>query len=128
MTENEAIIELHKIRPRGSIIPQKRAEALDVAIQAIEKQSMVNEILHELREYSAIGTIEELQALKEKNTPKELAEEYDNDVCEWKQHEREIDVYFTECGQAHIFVDGNPEENNHVFCPYCGKKIKVVVE
>ena len=70
MTENEAIIELHKIRPRGSIIPQKRAEALDVAIQAIEKQSMVNEILHELREYSAIGTIEEFKALKEKNTPK----------------------------------------------------------
>lgn len=55
----------------------------------------------------------------------QLAEEYDNDVCEWKQHEREIDVYFTECGQAHIFVDGNPEENNHVFCPYCGKKIKI---
>ena len=27
MTENEAIKELHKIRPRGGIIPQKRAEA-----------------------------------------------------------------------------------------------------
>lgn len=38
MTENEAIKELHKIRPRGGIIPQKRAEALDIAIQALEKQ------------------------------------------------------------------------------------------
>ena len=38
MTESEAIKELHKIRPRGGIIPQKRAEALDVAIQALEKQ------------------------------------------------------------------------------------------
>lgn len=38
MTENEAIKELHDIRPRGGIIPQKRAEALDVAIQALEKQ------------------------------------------------------------------------------------------
>ncbi len=38
MEENEAIKELHKIRPRGGIIPQKRAEALDVAIQALEKQ------------------------------------------------------------------------------------------
>ena len=37
MTESEAIKELHAIRPRGSIIPQKRAEALDVAIQALEK-------------------------------------------------------------------------------------------
>ena len=38
MTASEAIKELHKIRPRGGIIPQKRAEALDVAIQALEKQ------------------------------------------------------------------------------------------
>ena len=38
MTESEVIKELHKIRPRGGIIPQKRAEALDVAIQALEKQ------------------------------------------------------------------------------------------
>ena len=38
MTESEAIKELHKIRPRGGIIPQKRAEAIDVAINAIEKQ------------------------------------------------------------------------------------------
>ena len=38
MKESEAIKELHSIRPRGGIIPQKRAEALDVAIQALEKQ------------------------------------------------------------------------------------------
>lgn len=38
MTESEAIKELHAIRPRGGIIPQKRAEALDMAIQALEKQ------------------------------------------------------------------------------------------
>ena len=38
MKENEAIKELHGIRPRGSIIPQKRAEALDMTIQALEKQ------------------------------------------------------------------------------------------
>ena len=56
----------------------------------------------------------------------QLAEEYNNDVCEWKQHEKEIDVYFTECGQAHIFVDGNPEENNYEYCPNCGKKLKAV--
>ena len=38
MTESEAIKELHEIRPRGGIIPQKRAEAIDVAIKALEKQ------------------------------------------------------------------------------------------
>lgn len=45
MTESEAIKELHKIRPRGGIIPQKRAEALDVAIQALEKQ-IPTKVLH----------------------------------------------------------------------------------
>lgn len=49
MTESEAIKELHAIRPRGGIIPQKRAEALDVAIQALE----------EVQQYRAIGTPEE---------------------------------------------------------------------
>ena len=38
MVESEAIKELHEIRPRGGIIPQKRAEAIDVAINALEKQ------------------------------------------------------------------------------------------
>lgn len=38
MTESEAIKELHEIRPRGGIIPQKRAEAIYVAINALEKQ------------------------------------------------------------------------------------------
>ena len=38
MTESEAIKELHGIIPRGGIIPQKRAEAIDVAISALEKQ------------------------------------------------------------------------------------------
>ena len=38
MAENEAIKELHKIRPIGGIIPQKRAEAIDMAINALEKQ------------------------------------------------------------------------------------------
>ena len=27
MTESEAIIELHKIRPRGAIIPQKKSRS-----------------------------------------------------------------------------------------------------
>lgn len=44
MTESEAIKELHEIRPRGGIIPQKRAEALDVAIKALEKQQKIKEV------------------------------------------------------------------------------------
>ena len=79
--------------------------------------------LEEWDKYSQDGLISVMGVVTIVN---QLAEEYNNDVCEWKQHEREIDVYFTECGQAHIFVDGNPEENNYEYCPYCGKKIKIV--
>ena len=43
MTESEAIKELHGIRPRGGIIPQKRAEAIDMAINALENQEKIKE-------------------------------------------------------------------------------------
>ena len=43
MTENEAIKELHKIRPIGGIIPQKRAEAIDMAINTLENQEKIKE-------------------------------------------------------------------------------------
>lgn len=49
MTENKAIEELHRIRPYGGIIPQRRAEALDVAIKALK----------EVQQYRQIGTVEE---------------------------------------------------------------------
>ena len=38
MTESETIKELHEIITRRGIIPQKRAEAIDMAINALEKQ------------------------------------------------------------------------------------------
>lgn len=56
---------------------------------------------------------------------KQLAEEYNNDFCEWMQDDVGEGVYCTKCGQMHIFIDGSPEENDHEFCPYCGKKIKI---
>lgn len=86
MTENEAIKELHNIRPRGGIIPQKRAEALDVAIQALEEvqqyraigtpeelqdmKSNYFEALSDWRQYRKIGTLEECRTAREKQIPK----------------------------------------------------------
>lgn len=69
MTENKAIEELHRIRPYGGIIPQRRAEALDVAIKALE----------EVQQYRQIGTVEEclknkdfLDFLSEKMNPNDF--------------------------------------------------------
>ena len=49
----------------------------------------------------------------------------DDDVCEWKYKDPEY--YFeSSCEHLHIFMSDGPKENEYRFCPYCGKKIKVV--
>ncbi len=47
MNREELIKELHNIRPRGGIIPQKRAEAIDKAISDMEKLQKIEEIYKE---------------------------------------------------------------------------------
>lgn len=48
-----------------------------------------------------------------------------DDVCEWKYNYSEY--YFeSSCDHIHIFMYDGPKENEYDFCPYCGKKIKVV--
>ena len=58
-------------------------------------------------------------------TVKELAEEYNNDFCEWRLCDEEANVYDTTCRNPHILIEGSPTDNNYEYCPYCGKKIKV---
>ena len=46
-------------------------------------------------------------------------------VCEWKYNDSEY--YFeSSCKHLHIFMSDGPKENEYRFCPYCGKKIKIV--
>ena len=49
-----------------------------------------------------------------------------DDVCEWRLCNEEANVYDTSCRNPHILIEGTPKENNYEYCPYCGKKIKVV--
>ena len=67
---------------------------------------------------------------------KELAEEYINTstdtsidtssgYCEWKPIDEEKSIYKSVCKKQSLY-DGNPTESMYEFCPYCGKKIKVV--
>ena len=62
MTESEAIKELHEIRPRGGIIPQKRAEAIDMAINALEKQEKIKEIIANANQWSKEDIVVKAQA------------------------------------------------------------------
>ena len=52
----------------------------------------------------------------------------EDDVCEWMLCDEESNVYDTSCRNPHILIEGTPKENNYEYCPYCGKKIKVVEE
>ena len=75
-----------------------------------------------------------------KNIVNELAEEYINTstdtsidtsidtssgYCEWKPIDEEKSIYKSVCKKQSLY-DGNPTESMYEFCPYCGKKIKVV--
>jgi hypothetical protein len=39
--------------------------------------------------------------------------------CRWT-HDEENGIWNTACGEAHLFEEGGPAENEHRFCPYCG--------
>ena len=47
-------------------------------------------------------------------------------VCEWRLCDEEANVYDTSCRNPHILIEGTPQENNYEFCPYCGRRIKIV--
>ena len=49
-----------------------------------------------------------------------------DNVCEWRLCNEEANVYDTSCRNPHILIEGTPQENNYEFCPYCGKRIKIV--
>ena len=46
-----------------------------------------------------------------------------DDVCEWKiTNTKKLMPYEASCGNEDLY------DNSYKYCPYCGKKIKVVVE
>jgi len=47
--------------------------------------------------------------------------------CTWKLDD-EYGMYETGCGNAFECIEGDIEENNFKFCPYCGGRIKEIVE
>lgn len=107
MKESEAIKELHGIRPRGGIIPQKRAEALDVAIQALE----------EVQQYREIGTPKECRAAAVKQTAKKPI--FNHNLSDT------LSVFHCECGNKikvshNIGIMNNNNAPN--YCSNCGCK------
>lgn len=97
MTENEAIkyLEFHK---KGLHDTGYNAECVNFAIKALE----------EIQAYRAIGTVEEFKALKEKNTPMELAE-----------HNFQDEVHHYLCPSCRNIVSCNQN-----YCEECGQALE----
>lgn len=44
--------------------------------------------------------------------------------CYWTPaHEFDSSYWMTDCSHTFEFIEGDPEENNFAFCPYCGGKL-----
>jgi hypothetical protein len=106
MTENKAIEELHRIRPYGGIIPQRRAEALDVAIKALE----------EVQQYRQIGTVEECREAVEKQTARKGIREKIK-----KGYNRGMHHYY--CPVCCEKGDLRNKYNVGLYCSDCGQKL-----
>lgn len=46
--------------------------------------------------------------------------------CEWTLIDAEFNVYDTACRNPWLPEEGTPEDNKMIYCPTCGRKIKVV--
>lgn len=100
MTENDAIAKFKRTSVLWeSATNTEMVEAVKVAIQAIE----------EIQQYRAIGTIEELKALKEKNTPMEL-----------DKHNFQDEVHHYLCPSCRNIVSCTQN-----YCEECGQALEV---
>ena len=72
----------------------------------------------------------ELMCLADIRSYNESARKETEGYCHWKYEDYDMNTYWqTECDNEHCFIDDDfdaVEINGYKFCPYCGKKIKVV--
>lgn len=49
---------------------------------------------------------------------------YGDTFCQWVLGNFDGDVHYeTACGHVHMFLDGDPADNNYKYCPFCGKQV-----
>ena len=91
-----------------------------IALNQIDSGSDLALDLYHYVEFVSDANLNAVQALKS------VLDGNHDDVCEWKLEDEEANLYLTGCQQRQLLFDGTPKENGYRYCPYCGKKIKVV--
>ena len=130
MEECSELIQAISKEKRGKSDKDHLAEEIADVIICIEMLKQIYNITED-EIYSWVITKQERTI---KRIKKDLQSTYTNaerirnmtdDVCEWKYNDSEY--YFeSSCEHLHIFMSDGPKENEYRFCPYCGRKIKVV--
>lgn len=85
----------------------------------------VIEGLESIKQLGASGSPAHIKIDEAIQTIRELQSESD-EVCEWKLFDEEANAYNTTCGGAFWLNSDGPKDNGFKYCPYCGRKIKVV--
>ena len=98
----------------------EQALELFLRINQVPKEAKIAVDLMEYANYIEQSNKEAVQALKS------VLDGNHDDVCEWKFEDEEANLYLTGCQQRQLIFDGTPKENGYRYCPYCGKKIKIV--
>lgn len=86
-------------------------------------QEFVKKLIERLEEWDKHSQDGLISVMGVADIVNQLAEEYNNDFCEWEYDDFE-DGWQTSCGTTFSLCDSDKEITH--YCPYCGKKIKVV--
>ena len=97
--------------------------------QALELFLRINQVTKEAKmavDLMAYASLVEQSNKEAVQALKSVLDDTHDDVCEWKLEDEEANLYLTGCQQRQLLFEGTPKENGYRYCPYCGKKIKVV--
>lgn len=95
-------------------VPETMANAYESAALALDRYA-----LHQITRVSPPS-----EAEREKNDHGAAP-----GICEWTidSDEWNGDSWDSACGEKWCFIDGDPENNKHRFCPACGRPVKTLL-
>lgn len=104
-------------------------EFIEKLIDKIENEAFAVQLEKGIKHPSTLDAmLEKFSVFRIKEIVNQLADEYNNDFCEWKGFDNSLDensvdwVYETTCGK---YIGENHISSAFQFCPYCSKKIKI---
>ena len=105
MTENEIREEIKELKRKSDIFENSGYATAGISSSFKKSAKVIEILLNEIQQYRAIGTVEELKALKEKNIPKKRGIWKSGRTC------------CPNCERGVVTEDR--------FCSYCGQAIEI---